>query len=518
MLANLVWCLQTLVPPVLLILCTLLWLWARRTHRRLLQALEVADAASARSRQETAPVSSAASTRVSCGTLREVPFAASVDAKHAWSTVGWEDIRLRCGPNYKRNKRKKPTAEPLLPCVGVDVFCAPRKLFSDGATGLACLPAEIRAATAGSAPLPRFLVVSVHMPNYASGAADGPNIRYTCYLVVPPELRSDSSAAASMLCEFLDGAGSGHTDAAGRFYDRFKVVAMLRGLDLPTGFFLRTMIDSFNGKPMLWRFYGKWGNCSREGDVVFVNLDMCTGGMLKNSTFAEGVRGAYFEHSLFDIAWTLEARTDEEMPERLLGGARIVRPQLTTVGSGLPTRAAPEGATRDADAALPVSSDRQPPSLADSSATRRPSRGAVMAGTGMAAAAAAAASPAVACEKPPAVLTKFLSARRLGDAATAASCCTEDIACCRLGGKMVVGRETLRRGLFTRPTRHFSQPLRLLARRGGVTRWGREVTVPAMANGGQPSSAERFRQEFSVVDLAGVPSQLRICKIELVSL
>ena len=103
------------------------------------------------------------------------------------------------------------------------------------------------------------------MPSYSGGAADGPNFRFSTYLSVPAELRDVPSAAAAMLCEFLDGASSGHTTPAGRFYDRFKVVAVLRDLDTPPGLFLRTMIDSFNGKPMLWRFFGSWGSCGRTG-------------------------------------------------------------------------------------------------------------------------------------------------------------------------------------------------------------------------------------------------------------
>ena len=117
---------------------------------------------------------------------------------------------------------------------------------------------------------------------------------------------------------------------AGRFYDRFKVIARARCLDMHVGFFLRKMIDFFNGKPMLWRFFGVWGDCRRSGNVVFLNLDFCTGGRLKNAAFHEGVKGG-FQNVTFDISWTLEARSDDEMPETLLGGVTIMRPQLDAV-------------------------------------------------------------------------------------------------------------------------------------------------------------------------------------------
>lgn len=83
------------------------------------------------------------------------------------------------------------------------------------------------------------------------------------------------------------------------------------------------MIEKFNGKPMLWRWFGVWGNCGRRGAVTYLNLDFCTGGLLKNTAFSQGMRGV--EACNFDLSWCLEAREDAEMPERLMGGATICR-------------------------------------------------------------------------------------------------------------------------------------------------------------------------------------------------
>ncbi len=74
-----------------------------------------------------------------------------LSARGAWSRVDWSDLRLRIGPNYKRNKRKGPTLSPLLECVGVDIFQSPRKVFSDGEVDAACLPEEV-ALAAGCRP------------------------------------------------------------------------------------------------------------------------------------------------------------------------------------------------------------------------------------------------------------------------------------------------------------------------------------------------------------------------------
>jgi len=71
----------------------------------------------------------AIATRPTCKSgLREVPLSdAASNARNSWSAVHWQSIVLRVGPDYNRNKHKRPSKAPLLPCVGVDVFKVDRK-------------------------------------------------------------------------------------------------------------------------------------------------------------------------------------------------------------------------------------------------------------------------------------------------------------------------------------------------------------------------------------------------------
>ena len=55
------------------------------------------------------------------------------------------------------------------------------------------------------------------------------------------------------------------------------------GLALP----VTLTLTQFNGKPMLWRFFGVWGDCGRRNGVVTVNLDFCTGGRIKNGALSQ---------------------------------------------------------------------------------------------------------------------------------------------------------------------------------------------------------------------------------------
>jgi len=270
--------------------------------------------------------------------VHELPLGALEGATHSWGHASWNTQRLRDGPDYPRNRIKRLALPPLLPCVGFDAFRTARKIFTDCSEAQAAsLPAEVREAASlrggdHAAGLPRFLVVSVNMPAYSGPAPDGPTLKFVVYFAVPPSLAAEPSGAARLLRAFLSGAASGHRAPGGEFYDRFKVIArMVREDRHSTNSFLRLMIDQFNGKPMLWRFFGVWGDCGRRGAVATVNLDFCTGGRLKNGALAQCA--SRFDGFVGDVSWLLESRTDAEMPERLIGGVVISRIDVAALPS-----------------------------------------------------------------------------------------------------------------------------------------------------------------------------------------
>ena len=67
--------------------------------------------------------------RVGCiSGLREVSLEEMVSARDSWSGVHWESIKLRVGPNYRKHRKKQPTTEPLLDCVGAVCACRVREV------------------------------------------------------------------------------------------------------------------------------------------------------------------------------------------------------------------------------------------------------------------------------------------------------------------------------------------------------------------------------------------------------
>mmetsp|Transcript_5208 Transcript_5208/g.8742 ORF Transcript_5208/g.8742 Transcript_5208/m.8742 type:complete len:341 (+) Transcript_5208:146-1168(+) len=277
---------------------------------------------------DTSPCIELAEDRQTTFQLRRVERHKALEAVHAWSGPHWDlpPVSLRCGPDYPKHKLKRPTGEPLLCCTAAEAFRTDCKIFSEGIkTHSSYLLPSCYHATAASAStsLPKWLVISALMPTYTGSAADGPCIKWMLYFEIPTSLESDASAAGALLRDFLLGSASGHSDSASYFYDRFKVIVRQLASNEPLGPFLKRAVRWFDGKPMLWRWFGVWGNCIRNGDVTFLNLDFCTGGRLKNQAFARGA--PKLRNFVVEFSFTLEARTDAEMPERLIGGASFCR-------------------------------------------------------------------------------------------------------------------------------------------------------------------------------------------------
>ena len=524
-----------LIAPALAVVHALLLLKVLMALRRLLRSLRVEDAAPKAKPPAASVLVPAAAVQIkqqapaaqvqkgTAAALRAVTAEAVAHAHHAWAPIAWESIKLRVGPDYKRKKKKAPTAAPLLPCVGVELLRAEQKVYSDGHVDAACLPPEVAAAAAEPTPphrpsaatpppLPRFLVVNVHVPSYGGPEPDGPNLRIAFVLAVPPDLRSEPTSAARLLCDFLDGSASGHTDPAGAFYDRFKVIVRSVNVDVPYSFFLRKMVEWFNGKPMLWRFFGVWGSCKRRGAATFVDLDFCTGGRLKNSAFAEGIQ--HGSNLTFDISWTLEARSDEEMPECLIGGATICRgqymsdsvPRMYRTSTGVYALSTSAGLAEPAESSGAAAASGKAPAVVEE---KTPVKAALSAPGGttspspatISAISAAVATP-IRAEVVPQVLAAFIEARAIGDLRAASACCTDDVECVGPLGS-TRGLRAARERFFHRPSHAGARvvvelapeprrPTDEIGEHGESARWKRVVEIEMAPFGAFVQLEQRF--------------------------
>jgi hypothetical protein len=198
-------------------------------------------------------------------------------------------------------------------------------------------------------------------------------------------------------------------------------------------------------------------------------------GRLKNSAFAEGVAGG-LQNLTFDVAWTLEARTDAEMPEILGGGATIYRPNIAAVprirragvGGRFVLGPSEDGSTSGAVGSATSS---------QAAVTTRP-------------------------EAVPRVLMAFIAARDSGDVQSAAACCTEEVECVGPLGQ-TVGLHAARTQIFTKPShapnaRVVAELRRAdFARGGKYSLWTRELEIDRRFRwgGGTPL---RLTQRFTL--------------------
>ena len=83
-------------------------------------------AAAARSAAASAPKAAAKARWKAGDTIAHVP--ASVKATHAWSPLDASRFRVRCGPNYPKNKRKAPSGSAMGEIFGVDLFFTKKKV------------------------------------------------------------------------------------------------------------------------------------------------------------------------------------------------------------------------------------------------------------------------------------------------------------------------------------------------------------------------------------------------------
>ena len=82
--------------------------------------------------QEAAHASAAAQPTLRAGASlpRVEPPPPDSRVQHAWCRIDASNFNVRCGPNYKRNKQKKPSQPALGEVVAIDTFRTSRKIHN----------------------------------------------------------------------------------------------------------------------------------------------------------------------------------------------------------------------------------------------------------------------------------------------------------------------------------------------------------------------------------------------------
>ena len=179
---------------------------------------------------------------------------------HAWTSIGADQFRVRCGPDYPRNGNKAPSGPALGDVVAVDLLRTDKKIFDL----LALNHIELPAPTPGWSEIyPELFVVNQMMPVkfhnslITSDKTDGETWNLITYVRLRPGLANgwaqhlEPQGAEQLAARFVMRAA--HDPAVAHC---FKEIGLVRNLDELAQRFPRSLfgiLKKYNGKPILTR-------------------------------------------------------------------------------------------------------------------------------------------------------------------------------------------------------------------------------------------------------------------------
>mmetsp|Transcript_80928 Transcript_80928/g.252470 ORF Transcript_80928/g.252470 Transcript_80928/m.252470 type:complete len:428 (+) Transcript_80928:75-1358(+) len=250
-----------------------------------------------------------------------------------WSEGDAQKFRLRCGPNYRWFGRKARPGPALYRCVSVDVMEGLRQIRS----ALAGLPGASPLLQAQPEALqrrflPEVIILHFQLP-FQSGPLIGqhpPDDQGCSVMIVfaaTPEallLNEDStrcSPGARLLSRYFSEGG--HPFVEGSYVSGcLKVVGVLENpedLDIPAA--MGPIVRRFNGKPVLVERESHRYWVSERPDVVELTIDVRGFNPLARSMLRR-LRGQ-LRRAVIQLGILIQGCTDDELPEQLLGAARL---------------------------------------------------------------------------------------------------------------------------------------------------------------------------------------------------
>ncbi len=254
-----------------------------------------------------------------------------IPTQHTWSKTNHQNFQLRIGPNYDWNKKKAPSKTPLYEIFAVDIFSSESRI--DHITEKIQMPSTaMEAIESNKHPhVPSIFVVQVQIPSdkppMFSTVEDGPGWSIVMYFKITNDTlnalnnmneKGDSdnnnSAAVKLFSQWCEHA---HQDAAWR--GRFKVIASCSNL---TELGMPSMVTSYNAKPVLIR---KTSTIHKTPQYIETCIHVFKfANMAKSPIHMCTSRCGYMD---MEIGFTIEGRADHELPECLIGCAKITKPQ-----------------------------------------------------------------------------------------------------------------------------------------------------------------------------------------------
>jgi hypothetical protein len=234
-------------------------------------------------------------------------------------------FKVRAGPNYRKTGRKESSGPSLFELVGVDMVKSDAAM--DGLESYLRFP-QIDRDTHHPA-VPSLLVVNgtlpLEAPSMLSSSADGPTLNAVFYFAIKPStcdaLRD--LAAAPPAVKLLAAWCAGCLEAPDTFA-RFKCIGSVRNYEAAG---MPSMFKSFNGKPVLIRnrlvAKGGSGHLRRSASSMEMNVNVRAWPYLAKQGLGYLLSG--LQKTDLDVGFVLEGILDSELPECLIGSARLTK-------------------------------------------------------------------------------------------------------------------------------------------------------------------------------------------------
>jgi len=237
---------------------------------------------------------------------------------HSYWNVNPADFKMRVGPNYKQHKSKAPVEGPAL----YDLLSADFMSTSGAVTNageMLDLPTAVPGVTAeptGHSAVPPILVLTVSLP-----MPDGSTLVCVLSLAIAEETRAEikdpeslerARPSTRLFVKWCEEAG---TDFKMR--SRFKAMAVVEDIE---SLGLGSFICNYNGKPVL---ISKSGTFTRHENYIEMSINIHMFSFIARQSLYRLI--PKFKQMVLNMGFTIEARNDEELPELLLGGCRLVK-------------------------------------------------------------------------------------------------------------------------------------------------------------------------------------------------
>ncbi|OQS03311.1 hypothetical protein THRCLA_04392 [Thraustotheca clavata] len=239
-------------------------------------------------------------------------------AENAWSYTTANTFNVR-SQDYKRLKKKEASAGALFDFVGADLIRSESKI--DCITQHVKLPENLNGE--------RLFVLNAQLPLYGPSLFggnnyDGPGVNLVMYWTIPKDvqdqLENPTTPAIRLLKRFLNSAKEPS------ILERFKVIAqVVNEKDCGLSGMPRKLLQKNNATPVLTRpqhrIYHRKHFTEVDIDVHMFSLVARTGiNSLVDKT----------SKMIIDMCFVLQGETEDELPEQILGCARMVRVDLSS--------------------------------------------------------------------------------------------------------------------------------------------------------------------------------------------